>query len=311
MTNQTILSRAADAVRSARYPARRLTIAYAAVACGIPLAVQLISYLLTRQMDSTGGLGGIGTRTVLSLIQTLVLFAGTAVMPFWNLGYTGATLRIARGELAAPPSLLSGFHRFFPLLRLMLLRALLIMLLAIAAMNAASMLYMLTPASLIVMEELESVLAVGETALADPAVVEQLLSLLWPLYLLLGLVLAALLIPISYRLRLTDLSVLDGNDRALPAMLISYRTMRGKCLQLFRLDLHFWYYYLLNALAGALAYGDMLLGLESDLAFWCFYCGSLLAQLAVTVFFAPKLHTACALFYDAVIQQESPKESSL
>ena len=311
MTNQTILTRASDALRNARYPARRLALLYGAGAVGISLAMQLISYLLTRQMDATGGLRGIGTRTVLSAIQTLVLFAGTLALPFWNMGYVGATLHTARGETAAPPSLLSGFRTFFPLLRLMLLRALLITLLTIAAMNAATFLFMMMPASLVVMDDLESVLAAGEAALADPAVIEQLLSLLWPLYLLMGLVLLALLIPISYRLRLTDLMVMDGHHRALPAMLISYRTMRGKCMQLFRLDLHFWCYFLLQGLAAALAYGDSLLGLTGDVAFWCFYSGGLLAQLAITVLFAPRFYTACALFYDAATQHESQKESTL
>lgn len=295
MDNKAILARTDTRLRESP-TARRLGLTYALLTAGISLVMQLVSYITTRQMDTTGGLAGIGTRSILVFIQTITMFLGMAVLPFLELGHCAAALRTARGQRAENGDLLAGLRRIFPLVRLMLLRGLLAFLLLIAASNAAAMLYMFLPGSQQALTGLET--AVGDmTAEMDTEFAMAALQQLWPMYAIAAAVFVALLIPITYRLRLADLAVLDGEDRALKAMLESYRTMRGSCLQLFFLDVHLWGYYLLTALAAVLAYGDRIFGVSGDLGLWVFYLLSLLVQTGAVALLIPRVHTAYATFY--------------
>ena len=134
--------------------------------------------------------------------------------------------------------------------------------------------------------------------------VTTMLQKLWLMYVLFGVILIALLIPLFYRLRLTTLAILDGENRVLRTMFTSWKAMQGKCLQLFFLDLRFWGYYLLTGLSMAAAYSDRLLGFTGDVAFWCAIVVSLGIQALATILYLPRLNTAQAHFYLAHYPKE-------
>jgi hypothetical protein len=83
---------------------------------------------------------------------------------------------------------------------------------------------------------------------------------------------------------------------------------------MFRLDLSFWWYYLLHALLVAICYGDQLLpvlGIQlpwsKNVGFFLFYVVSLLCQLALYVAARNKVEATYVLAYDAL---RTPAEKS-
>ena len=188
----------------------------------------------------------------------------------------------------------------------MLLWMLLIFAMSVAASNAAAILYMFVPGSTQVMLTLQQSLA-DPNALMDPQLALEVMRKLWPMYVIFGLILIALLIPLFYRLRLVTLRILDGENRVILAMFTSWKSMRGHCKQLFFLDLRFWGYYALSALASVVAYGDQLLGITGDVAYWVCFLLSLGVQILATLWYLPRLHTAQAQFYLTYYQTEEPQ----
>lgn len=301
MNFRLIKQTAAQRLSAAPGDPYRLTLLHTGAAAALSLVVTVANFLITRQLDSTGGLSGIGTRSVLSTVQTLLTLFSMAVLPFWNMGFLRAALCFARGERTAPTTLLEGFRRWGKVLRLQLLRTLLYILIALACSQLAGTLFMLSPFSLPSTQAMEALLTATDAA-AMEAAMEAMLPMLIPMYVILGVVLCAVVIPVFYRLRLADFALMDEAHGALAAMGLSNYSMRGNMWKFFRLDLSFWWYYALQLLAVALAYGDVALealGVPTgDLGYFIFSIASLLAQVLVTWRFAPCVQTAAATAYD-------------
>lgn len=303
MDNRTLKYSAAQALSGATYPPGRLALLHTGASVLLTALTTLVSFLLTRQIDATTGLSTLDTRTVLMMAQMLLTIATVAVLPFWEYGFLRAAMGYSRREQVTPATLLEGFRRFGPVLRLILLRSVLVMGVAFLCIQAASILFTMTPLSIPFMQQVETLLATTDPTALDAAAIEGLMEYLYPVYILFGVLLCVVLIPILYRLRLADYMVLDGTHKALFAMHQSSQRMRGNRLTLFKLDLGFWWYYLLLLLCTVLAYGDKLLPIlgitmDPDLAFWTFYIISIAAQLAITWRFAPLVQTTYAMFYD-------------
>ena len=105
----------------AAYSPRRLVLIHTAVSLGASLVVGLLNLLFSQMIATTGGLGGMGMRSMLQTAQATLELAVTIALPFWNISLTRAALCWARGELAEPPTLLEGFRRFRSVLGVKLL----------------------------------------------------------------------------------------------------------------------------------------------------------------------------------------------
>ena len=179
-----------------------------------------------------------------------------AFLPFWNLGYTSVVLKLSRGEAAAEKDLLGGFHRFGPGLRLILLRQVIGFAVAFAAAQVASIAFSMTPWAIPFYEQME--LSLSGTM--DEAAMAALTEASIPLMIIAGVLYLIAMIPVTYRLRMAEFRLMDEPKcGALLALFQSIRMMKGNCMALFKLDLHFWWYYLLNLLVTLLCYCDMLL----------------------------------------------------
>ena len=303
MDIRSIRSSAADALAAAPGSPRRLVLVHTGASLAVLLVLTLINFILTRQIDTTVGLSGIGTRTVLQSIQSLLTIALSAALPFWELGFIRASLQFSRRETADNTTLLEGFRRFWPALRLMLLRSFLYIIAIMACLQVASMVFALTPMSGPLLETMEQLMTAADPTTVDPALLEGLAPTLYPFYIILILCLAVVLTPIFYRLRLADHAIMDVPCGALAAMVMSNRAMKGNCFRFFRLDLSLWWYYLLLFLAAGVSYGNVILAalgvpIDQDAAFFIFYIASLVAQLAVAYAFAPRVQTVYAAAYD-------------
>lgn len=298
MDNKTIVLKA-GALTVGDRQVRRLALIYSGVALGISFLLTLVNFLLSKEIAGTGGLSGIGTRTMLSTAQAVLTVLSTVALPFWDMGFYGAALDISRQKDCPDSRLLDGFYRFRQVLGFLLLQGLFLTLLAVICFYGATMVYMLLPFSDGLLDAMEPVIMNMDPENPDMAALSALIPHMIPLYVSAALATLAFVVPAAYRLRLGQWYVMDSGLGGRAALRASARTMKGQRWSLFRLDLQFWWYYALQVLAMAVAYADLLLpGLDSDAGFFGCYIVSLGLQFALSVWVMPKVQVAYAIYYN-------------
>ncbi len=260
LTATNLHQRAEKQLDFAAYSPRRLVLIHTAVSLGASLLLALFNLLFSFLIADTGGLSGLGTRSMLQTAQAVVELAVTLALPFWNISLVRASLLWARGESAEPATLLEGFRLFRPVLRLKILTGLVFMVVTMAVSYISTMLLILSPFSAPLTAALEPVLQESGSldALLTDETIAQIGSAAVPSMIFLGVIFAAVAIPVWYRIRFADFAVMDGK-RARASLLESFRITRKKSWQVFKIDLSFWWFYLLQGLSVALCYGDSIL----------------------------------------------------
>lgn len=281
------------------------------VYCGILLASCLVTTGLGQGLGSlmsrSGGLGNLGTRSLLSTLQTLLPMAHTLVLLVLDLGLLAAMLRISRGQFTSPQTLRTGLARFFPLLRLLLLQIPIYLALGLAMVYASMMVFFMTPLSNGVIELLTPMVNSGAdpqqlvTMLTtDDAALMAFLKAVAPIYGILLVLMAAVMIPVSYRLGVAQLVIVeDPRAGAFRALSESFRMTRRNCMAFFKLDLSFWWYYLASMLVNVLPFLDSVVPM-SESAGWLLYGLSLVLQIGLYYFFRPRLEVGRCLIYNAI-----------
>ena len=299
MTNKTIHAQAADALRA--FPeTRRLTWRYALFVAGINLIVllaQVIVYLLT---PATGSLSTMNTLAMLDTVQQAVALFAMILLPFLSLGQLSVTLRTARGQTSSSGNLWDGLRLFGPILRFCLLVVLLVFLVVPFATTIGSAALMYLPGG---KETVTTLQTIAETPDMVPDTQQsfQLMLSLWPVY----AVMLIIFLPISYRLRMAIFLILDGEKKALRAILHSNLMMRRNGWQLFFLDLRQWAYLLAACVPLVLSYGNMMLGITAPWGSWLFSGLSILADTLVIGVFLHRVNTRYAFFYLSKLPTDS------
>lgn len=274
---------AEEALQKAAYHPKRLVLIHTAASLGVALLITVLNFILSRQIAGTGGLAGLGTRSLLETAQSVLEFISMVATPFWEIGLIFAVICWIKGTDAEPGSLLQGFRRIGQVLLLQLLRGLLFMSLGMGVLNFCIILFMATPLSgnmtqlmtPLIMDgmspqQMEAMMNSAEFMAATGEALLPLMAIVFALF-------AAVALPFYYRLRFMEFSVMDGNG-AMAAMVHSMRMTKKNCLQLVKLDLSFWWYYLLQLLCLVLCYGDLILPalqiqlpFTDDTAFFLFF----------------------------------------
>ena len=256
----------------------------------ISLLLTAADFLLNRQISTTGGLSGMGMRSILTTIQSMLRLTQAVLLPFWQIGYTYYTLQVAQGKPAGISDLTEGFHRFGPVLRLKMLMAGMAVLLIFASTYVSSMLFMLTPWAAPMMQRMEELMA---SPMDDQAFLEEIVAMAEditvPVMVIFGICFLAGAIFLFFRFRLAELWLMDHpQGGALAALRESHDLMRGNWKAMLRIDLSFWWFYLLEVLVTVLCYGDVVLGtmgveMTTDAfgSYILFYVLYLCAQLAL------------------------------
>ena len=297
------------------YNPRRLAAIHIGVSLGATLLIAAVSFILEQKIGATGGLSGIGLRSVLTTAQSLLQLILTLLAPFWEIGIVFAAIRLVRGLPAGPDSLTAGFRQFGPVLRLKLLQMLLYGALAMPCMYLSAAIFSMTPLSAdfqaIMLPFLEKTMITGETTQLDAAMMETIMQTMRPLFPIFIVVFLAALLPLMYRLRMAEYVLMDDAPcGAMAAMVASWKMTRKRAAALLRLDLSFWWFYALQALTLVLAYGDQLLPLlgvplpigETG-AYFLFYGLYAASELALFWRFGSYLHTTYAAAYEALRDQ--------
>lgn len=303
----------ADSIGRATYNPKKLAMLHIGATLLLSILLTVINYFLVQGINSTTGLSNMNTRAILVTAQAVLSVINLVAMPFWTIGFLAVALRTARWSNALPGDLLDGFRHFGPVLRLYLLQFAIYMLVAFACSQVASILYSFTPYLQEVTASLQEAMAAGQTTLSDVDLAA-LLPKLMPMYGIFLVLFCAVAIPLFYRFRMSFFAVADGETSARKALGLSTRMLRNKKLQLFKLDLRFWWYYGLQLLLATLGYAGTLLDLtEISLPYskdlWVYgafalYC---ILQLIISWQFSMKVETTYAHYYDELKAQMTPE----
>lgn len=317
MDTKQLVQRARQTVRGAAYPPCKLFLVHTGVAVGATLLVALLQYVLNGQIQASAGLGGMQMRSVLQTARTLLSYVLTVAMPLWEVGAVFAAIRILRGERAETGTLLEGFRQFWPMLRSLFLELGVYLGAAIGCSYGASLLYSFTPMAMRTMEKLQPFLEQITTQtqlmelMQDPSFAQMLTQEMWPAVLLCVLASVCAMVFLFYRMRFVRYLVLDAHMGAFQALKTSARITGGQKWSLAKLDLHFWWYYVLQLLTALILYVPELcaitgiaLPINADAAYWVFYGAYAVAQIALLSLARPQVEVSFAGAYDAL----KPKE---
>lgn len=306
---------AARRLTVASYNPKRLILIHSGVALGVSLLLTLLDYWIAWQIDAKGsGLAGLGMRSVLETVQTVLNAAYSLLTPFWTMGVTYAFLRLARGKAAWPQALLEGFRRKGPVFRLLLLQGLIYGILTFAAMWGAWMLYTMTPDGQAFAEAIMKLIAGGVTDYAElyaaipEAVLEQVSVVYVPIF---AVALLVLVLPASYRMRMAPYVLMEKERAgAWKAVRISGRITRRNCWHLVVLDLSYWWYYLVQAVLVAVGTAPAvlsLLNIQLPVDEGVLYIAANVAYTVLLLIFEtqakPKQQTVYALAYETLVEQ--------
>lgn len=312
---------AANALRQTSCPSWKITLLHAGISAAVALAIAVLQFILDQQIAGTGGLSGISNRAMLQTLQSMLRYANMLLLPFWEMGLLWAFLQTGRRQQTQYNDLLAGFHRFGPVLRGKLLYVLQVASWGFIGSYAGTIVYSFSPLSASFYEAAEPYLNVyleggmmDYTAMmADQTVMS---AMVWAIPFILG-GMAIATVPLIYKLRMMDYVLLDQPQMgAFFAMRSSKQLMRGKRMELFKLDLSFWWFYLLELLISLICYLDVLLpafglnlGISADAAFFAFYALALLCQIGLYAWKKPMLLTTYGRFYDDILPKEQPREA--
>ena len=302
---------AAQRLEQAKDP-KRIVLIYACIVLGLSGLGTVLNLLLSMQMDQGGGLGSMGQRSTLGAVQALLPIVQSLVGMCLGVGYLAAMLRVARGQFASPNTLRLGFDRFWVLLRLTLLRALIFLAIGTAASYAGAMLYVLTPLSKPVMDLLMPVMedaSILNTGLViSDALYAQLVSAMWPAILICMAAFGIAVTPVAYQYRMAEYVLIDKPALgAMAALRESRKMMRRNRFRLFLLDIKQFPYYLAVLGATVIGYGDTILsalGVPLSISWEAAYLLSTAAYLGLLLLVYTQLRnrveTVYALAYDAI-----------
>ena len=294
----------------------KIILIYSALTLGLSALGSVINYILNIQMEGLTGLSSISKRTTLSSIQSVLPFAISLITMCINTGYLAAMLRIARGQYVSEQTLRLGFDRFWVLMRCSIFKGIRYCITLMLSIYAGIVIFMMLPISQPAMEVLSpylsqmSVLS-GELVL-DEAAYSQFLQAVWPAYVICGIFAAITLIPLWYSYRMAGYVIIDKPALgALAVLRESKRMMRKNRVSLLKLDLGFWWFYLVQLAASAVCYGDVILPMlgidlpgNPDIWYFAFMTCYFAILFAANYFLRSKVEVSYALAYDSVRPQE-------
>ena len=295
---------------------KQIVVIYVALALGLTALVTVLNHVLDLQIENFGGLSNLGKKTMLSSVQSMLPMAQSILTMCLDVGYVAAMLRIARGMYTSPQTLRLGFDRFWVLLRCSIFKGLILTGVTFVSMYTGIMIFMLTPLAEPVVEIVTPLMSqmslLDSAVMIDDATYAQLVRAMLPCFAFGGVMLLILGGPIFYSFRMVNYVIIDKPAMgALMALRESKKMMRGHRLQLLKLDLSLWPYYLASGAALVVCYGDVLLpmlGVElpvsEKVAFFGFYALYMAASFCVHYFLRNRAEVSYALAYDAVKPEE-------
>lgn len=303
--------RAATLLEQTRPEYRKLVTIHAAVSFGVLLVISLIQLLLNLSMTNEAGISGIGTSAIFTTAKATLGVISGILLPFWEVGVLYTSVRVVRRQEAEFTHLTRGLRRWGVVLRYYLLLLMLYFGVLMLLSNLIPVFMMLFPMP----QSMEASMAeIDLSTVTDPMMLLEipgLMTYLLPIGGIFMLIYFAVLIHLTYRFRMSQYLLLDDPAvPALPALVLSNQMTKGYKWSLCKLDLSFWWYYLLQFAASAISFAPELLELAgvslpiaADVQFFLFQGLYSLASVAVVWFFGAYVQTTYACAYDTLRSQ--------
>ena len=296
---------------------KKLVLIHTGLIVILNLLVNGLNLLLSEQIGATGGLGGLGLRSVLETAQTILGYFSALFTPFWIAGFLFAMVSIARGLDAQPKDLMQGFKRFGHILSYVFWQMLILVFLCFGLMYLVSFIFMMTPFAQDFMEILMPLMERGDFLLSDGTInmdllpIEELFMAMIPMLVMYAAVLIPVYAWINYHLRMTNFLLVEGESRgAMSCMLVSIKMMKGHKWQMLKLDLSFWWYYVLGALLTVVLYLDVILPMlgvalpiNATAAYFITIALYGVLELGLHLWKKPEVDVTYASAYDAIYQE--------
>lgn len=287
---------------------KRIALIYAAIVTIFSLVCTLLSWSCQMGIERNTGLSARTTRAMLESGQMLLSLVSTVVLPFLQVGFLFAALSYAKDETVTTDALKEGFRRWGPVLRLMGLMFLVITAISVICLYAAFTVFMISPFSDSLAAQMETLMQDPQAYVAMEETMQQLNDLMMPhmkwILAIFGVLFLGLGIPALYRCRISEYALMDNGKGAFAALKDSIKLTRGHVWDMLKLDLSFWWFFLLQAVIAVVAYGDQILPavgvqlpIHEDVLFWAFYGVSMLGQFLITWLFSLRYQTAVGLLY--------------
>ncbi len=234
--------------------AKRAVLMYSGVLAVAELAVAVISILIENWISqATQGLSGLAALDTVAAMETVqtVLELGMMFLPtFWFLGYVYILQRMTLGEPLQDGMHLQGLRNFGPVCRKMILEGLLQFGVLMLGITVGSTLVSFTPLAEPMLEVMAQYSDVTE--LTEQQALE-LMNASAPVLVICMVIGLALLLPLMYRLRMSDYILMEHPKLgAIFSLTMSYRITRGSAFRLFLLEMSFLWYYIPMCLAAML-----------------------------------------------------------
>jgi len=306
-TPKGLKAQASDRLRDNGQNARLLVLIHTGIVVLLSLCSSGLNIYLDEQIGGTGGLSGLGTRSMLQTIQAMLQYSITLFSPFWNAGFLTVAMIWAADRRPAQKDLLYGFRRIPSILSHELLLGLISFFLMTGTGYAAGLIFSLTPfADALV----DLILPMMESGSLDLSLIpmDQLMASYTPFLVLWILIMLPVLSIFLYSIRLSRYLILDHPGMsALRAMAISATAMKGRKIQLFKLDLSFWWYYALEFLLMFVCYLDLILPMlgvtlpfNATVGYFLFLALYGILQLGLHLWHKPWIETTYALAYQFI-----------
>ena len=295
---------------------RKVPLAFIGIFSLLSLAVLVTNHILSLKIENMTGLANMGNRAVFSTITSVLSMVPMIFMTGWEMGYLMCALRFARRRYVEPLDLKNGFRKFWPILRAKILMAFVYFGIGIAAMYASVSIFMLLPISNafyeIMVPLMDSLTVLNSTVFIDEATLAAASTAILPAIAIFGVVFLVVCLPVFYGFRMVSFCIADnGSMGALAAMKESRAMMKGRKKDLFKLDLSFWWFFLLEGIISVLCYLDVILphaGIilpwSNTISFFAFYLAAMVAQAALYWAYLNRVTVSQAVFYDAIRPQK-------
>ena len=294
---------------------------YVAVTIGTSFLSMVLMALLDHRISQTGGLANMGLRSALSTVQTLLPVLQSLLLILLQLGYQKAALEITQHRAVNPRTLLQGAPRFATMIRALLLQYGLYTLLIILSMYGASFVFMSTPLSNSFYELMTPMMEdpdlLAEAMRSDPELLYKMVSSLLPALPIFLVMAMAICAPFFYGYRMVSYCILNGG-RARASMRESARMMKGHRLELLKLDLSFWWFYLAQGISTVVLYGDVILDTvgvmlpwSADVTYYLFYGLSLVMEGLVYYCCLNRVEVAYATAYNILRPKAQPAQGAV
>lgn len=301
---------------------RKLVLIHTGLVVLLNLVVNGLSLYLSNQIGETGGLSGLGMRSILETAQTLLSYFSYLFVPFWTAGFLHAMIRLSRGQEAGTGDLMLGFRRFGRITSHALWELTILIMLCVALTYVISNLFVLTPFAKDFLALIESVEDLNALILPDGTVNMELLPMdalgraMLPMFIMYGCAFVPAYIFLSYQFRMSLFLLVEGIERgALGSFFVSAKLMKGHKWQMLKVDLSYWWYYALELLLSVVLYLDVILPLlgvelpmDPTVAYFVTIALYGLLQMMLHYWKKPQVDVTYALAYDAIYQEALPKE---